>query len=182
MSSHVNVVIAGAYESYFSDHRPVYFMLHNKNEELTRELLCKFEPDWPQISKPDIQAVPLPLPLPLNINELFKDEKAEFDNDEDIDKEENADVDNVVEILGDAPDQNVDDDNQAVALISAVRSDPNLDRIGIEIMTPFNLLNDLCVDWFIEKMVNPNPNLPFAIHHDEHYILTTSKYLSPNRW
>lgn len=108
-------IIAGVYASYFSDHNPIYFMMHDK--DMTPEMLREFELDWAESKK---TVMPAPVPAPTreekSIKELVEREQNEEEGiaqgeAEEIEEKEDVSKDDSVIFLDEIHEISDDEDD-----------------------------------------------------------------------
>lgn len=156
--SNFDNIIAGVYVSYFSDHNPVYFMTQDKDPSIER--LREIESDWSEAKKTVVPA-PLPPRQEIALTELLKREQEqsllEEDEVDDVFLRDYSIIilDEVIEI----EDDGMEDEYEVI--IQAAREAYQFDVIIRNITTPFYELGDEAVDWFIDKLVNPDPRFNF---------------------
>lgn len=142
-------VICGTYESYFSDHKPVFCTL-NAIKPLKINLGKIVKPQLKSIQhhaeRINIQAVPiLPTIKPLNLNVLTEDY---------------SDKKSLLDEIIDIPDVN-DDELYSLQQAAAQTEMDRLNTIVRDITRPGSMLKDLSIDWFVDNLINANREIPF---------------------
>lgn len=84
----------------------------------------------------------------------FNDKSSENSNRSD-------DIDESEEYLENINEEASEFDDEFEKVIAEMHANANLTEIIEEITTPFSMLSDLAVDWFIVNMTNTKPNIPF---------------------
>lgn len=134
-------IIAGTYESYFSDHKPIYCML--QNADVTFDMCCKLEPDWTQkmIQKP-IEP----------FQQIFFDE--ESDEEQNIDDfNDKQDHDDIIEI----PHIVIDEDKEIRKIVrESYHDNSHLQQLVDGIITSDRYLTSDAMDHFTECIVSKN--------------------------
>lgn len=141
-----NNIIAGTYESYFSDHKPVFCML--MNGEISADMLDELNSEWTQpAEKKTIEPKMRPPVMPLPKAKLPVFDDSDSDNS-DINDQSSSSSSSIIEISDNGSDSEDAEDAEQEA-------NRRFTNIINEITTEFSYLTDASIDYFIRHLASP---------------------------